>query len=94
MPELPEVDVVTRSLKKTIKNLKIIKIVVNNRNLRFKIPKNFKNILKNKIIKNIKRKSKYIVLDLGKLLFRKFQLKYLLMSREDMIFFLYHILIL
>ena len=64
MPELPEVEVVTRSLKKTIKNLKIIKIEVNNRNLRFKIPKNFKNILKNKIIKNIKRKSKYIVFDL------------------------------
>ena len=64
MPELPEVEVVTRSLKKTIKNLKIIKIVVNNRNLRFKLPKNFKKVLKNKIIKNIKRKSKYIVFDL------------------------------
>ena len=65
MPELPEVEVVTRSLKKTIKNLKIIKITVNNRNLRFKLPKNFKDVLKNKIIKNIKRKSKYIVFDLG-----------------------------
>ena len=65
MPELPEVEVVTRSLKKSIKNRKIIKITVNNRNLRFKLPKNFKNVLKNKIIKNIKRKSKYIVLDLG-----------------------------
>ena len=66
MPELPEVEVVTRSLKKSIKNLKIIKITVNNRNLRFKLPRNFENILKNKIVKNIKRKSKYIVLDLGK----------------------------
>ena len=65
MPELPEVEVVTRSLKKSIKNLKIIKITVNNRNLRFKLPRNFENILKNKIVKNIKRKSKYIVLDLG-----------------------------
>ena len=62
MPELPEVEVVTRSLKKTIKNLKIIKITVNNRNLRFKLPRNFENILKNKIVKNIKRKSKYIYL--------------------------------
>ena len=61
MPELPEVEVVTRSLKKSIKNLKIIKITVNNRNLRFKLPRNFENILKNKIVKNIKRKSKYIV---------------------------------
>ena len=65
MPELPEVEVVTRSLKKSIKNLKIIKITVNNRNLRFKLPRDFENVLKNKIVKNIKRKSKYIVLDLG-----------------------------
>ena len=65
MPELPEVEVVTRSLKKSIKNLKIINITVNNRNLRFKLPRNFENILKHKIVKNIKRKSKYIVLDLG-----------------------------
>jgi len=63
MPELPEVEVVTRSLKKTIKNQKIIKITVNNRNLRFKLEKNFEQILKNKIIRNIERKSKYIVFD-------------------------------
>ncbi len=63
MPELPEVEVVTRSLKKTIKNQKIIKITVNNRNLRFKLEKNFEHILKNKIIRNIERKSKYIVFD-------------------------------
>ena len=65
MPELPEVEVVTRSLKRTIKNLKIIKITVNNRNLRFKLPKDFESILKNKIIKNIQRKSKYIIFDFG-----------------------------
>ena len=46
MPELPEVEVVTRSLKKSIKNSKIIKITVNNRNLRFKLPKNFEHVLK------------------------------------------------
>ncbi len=65
MPELPEVEVVTRSLKKTIKNRKIIKITFNNRNLRFKLPKNFESILKNKIVKNITRKSKYIIFDFG-----------------------------
>ena len=63
MPELPEVEVVARSLKKTIKNHKIIKITVNNRNLRFKLPQNFEYVLKNKIVKNIKRKSKYIIFD-------------------------------
>ena len=65
MPELPEVEVVTRSLKRTIKNQKIIKITVNNRNLRFRLEKNFEHILKNKIIKKIERKSKYIVFDFG-----------------------------
>ena len=65
MPELPEVEVVTRSLKKAIKNRKIIKITVNNRNLRFKLPRNFESILKNKIVKNITRKSKYIIFDFG-----------------------------
>tara|TARA_A100001011_G_scaffold47789_1_gene45221 strand:- start:132 stop:986 length:855 start_codon:yes stop_codon:yes gene_type:complete len=63
MPELPEVEVVTRSLKKTVKNHKIIKITVNNRNLRFKLPENFEYVLKNKIVKNIERKSKYIIFD-------------------------------
>ena len=63
MPELPEVEVVTRSLRKTIKNHRIIKITVNNRNLRFKLPENFEHVLKNKIVKNIKRKSKYIIFD-------------------------------
>ena len=66
MPELPEVEVVTRSLKKTIKNRKIIKIIVNNRNLRFKVPESFESILKNKIVKNVTRKSKYIIFDFGK----------------------------
>ena len=63
MPELPEVEVVTRSLKRRIRNHKIINITVNNRNLRFKLQKNFEYVLKNKIVKNIKRKSKYIIFD-------------------------------
>ena len=53
MPELPEVEVVTRSLQKTNKNHKIIKITVNNRNLRFKLPHNFECVLKNKIVTKI-----------------------------------------
>ena len=65
MPELPEVEVVTRSLKKAIINRKIIKIIVNNRNLRFKLPNNFESVLKNKVVKNISRKSKYIIFDFG-----------------------------
>ena len=41
MPELPEVEVVRRSLNKKIKQKRIKNVIVTNRNLRFKIPLNF-----------------------------------------------------
>ena len=65
MPELPEIEIVKQSLYKNIKFKKIKKIIVKNRNLRFKLPSNFKNILKYKKVKNISRFSKYIIIDLG-----------------------------
>ena len=52
MPELPEVEVVKQSLDRKIKFQKINKVVVRNRNLRFRIPKNFEFFLK--IKKSIK----------------------------------------
>ena len=64
MPELPEVEIVKQSLDKNIKFEKIKKVVVRNRSLRFKIPKNFEIVLKNKIISKISRKSKYLILHL------------------------------
>ena len=52
MPELPEVEIVKQSLNKSIKGKIIKDILIKNRNLRFKIAKNFeKNILKKKITK-------------------------------------------
>ena len=65
MPELPEIEIVKQSLDKNIKFEKIKKVVVRNRSLRFKIPKNFEIVLKNKIINKISRKSKYLILHLG-----------------------------
>ena len=45
MPELPEVEIVKQSLNKSITGKIIKDILIKNRNLRFKIPKNFeKNI--------------------------------------------------
>ena len=41
MPELPEVEVVKLSLKNSIQSKKINKVIVFNRNLRFKIHKKF-----------------------------------------------------
>ena len=50
MPELPEVEVIKQSLDKKIKFQKINKVLVRNRNLRFKVSKNFKKFLMNKTI--------------------------------------------
>tara|TARA_B100000579_G_scaffold436961_1_gene464633 strand:- start:358 stop:1224 length:867 start_codon:yes stop_codon:yes gene_type:complete len=66
MPELPEVEIVKRSLKNKLNYKKIKKVIINNRNLRFKIEKNFEIFLKGKSITNISRISKYIILTLDK----------------------------
>ncbi len=64
MPELPEVEIVRRSLKKNVIGKKINKILVRNRNLRFKLKPSFEKILLNTYILNIKRFSKYIIIEL------------------------------
>ena len=46
MPELPEVEIVKRSLQKSVYLRKILKVKVNNRNLRYKVDKNFEKKLK------------------------------------------------
>ena len=64
MPELPEVEIVKQSLINSIKYKKIQEVVVRNRNLRFKVARNFEKILKNKFITDVSRVSKYIVIHL------------------------------
>ncbi|MDC1154846.1 bifunctional DNA-formamidopyrimidine glycosylase/DNA-(apurinic or apyrimidinic site) lyase [Candidatus Pelagibacter sp.] len=65
MPELPEVEIIRQSLNKKIKQKKVKKVVVRNRNLRFKIPFSFKKTLENQKILEVKRFSKYIILHLS-----------------------------
>ncbi len=62
MPELPEVEIVRKSLNKKISGKIINDVRVKNRNLRLKIPKNFETNLKRKKIKKIGRFSKYIII--------------------------------
>ena len=64
MPELPEVEIVKRSLKNKINHKKIKKIIITNRNLRFKLEKNFENLLEGRSITSVSRFSKYIILTL------------------------------
>jgi len=61
MPELPEVEILKKSLNKNIKLAKITKIKINNRNLRYKVPANLNKILTGQIIKNISRVAKYLI---------------------------------
>ena len=63
MPELPEVEIVKQSLNQKIKQKKIKKIIIRNRNLRFHIPLEFEKSLENKIIKKISRFAKYLILN-------------------------------
>jgi formamidopyrimidine-DNA glycosylase len=63
MPELPEVEIVKQSLAKKIQQKKIKKVIIKNRNLRFKIPLKFEEILQNKIVKKVSRFSKYLILN-------------------------------
>ena len=65
MPELPEVEIVRQSLNKKIKQKKVKKVIVRNRNLRFKIPLNFSNYFENKKIIKVERFSKYLILYLS-----------------------------
>ncbi len=65
MPELPEVEVIRRSLSKKIYQKKVKKVIVRNRNLRFKIPRDFVNFLVNQKIFRVDRFSKYLILSLS-----------------------------
>ena len=62
MPELPEVEIVRQSLNKKIKQKRVKKVIIRNRNLRFLIPSNFKSYIKNKKIIKVDRFSKYLII--------------------------------
>ena len=67
MPELPEVEIIVRGLRKSIMGLKIIEFKILNKHLRFDTPKEMELLYKNKVIKHIFRIGKYgIILLNGK----------------------------
>ena len=62
MTELPEVEVTRRTLLKFIEKKVIKNIKINNPNLRFKIPPNFKKNVNNQKVIKVLRRSKYILI--------------------------------
>ncbi len=65
MPELPEVEVVKKSLKKTIYDLRIKNIEIPNKFLRYKInEKLMKKMISSKVL-SVSRRSKYLLINLN-----------------------------
>lgn len=65
MPELPEVEIAVRTLKKKIIHKQITNVIIKNPKLRYKINPIIKLKIKNKKIIQIKRRSKYILISLS-----------------------------
>lgn len=63
MPELPEVETTMRGITPYIRNKTIINVIVRQYNLRWPIPSNIGQILKDKRFIKIKRRAKYILLE-------------------------------
>ena len=61
MPELPEVEVVKRSLEKLIRNLTIKGVEIKEPNLRYKVKKSEIKLIIGQKISSIKRRSKYLL---------------------------------
>ena len=90
MPELPEIEIVKRSLFKMASKAKIVNIKINNRNLRYKVPNTFsKNLIGKKILR-VSRRSKYLIFHFEKkilLIHLGMSGKLLLMRNSDKIIF-------
>ncbi len=64
MPELPEVEVVRRSLNELIAGLKINKVSIYDRNLRYKISKQFKKAIQGQKVLSAIRRGKFLLIEL------------------------------
>jgi len=64
MPELPEVETIKNAIQKSLKNAKILDVVVYNPNLRQKVPTDFPSQIINQKIIGYQRIAKYILIHL------------------------------
>jgi len=86
MPELPEIEIVKRSLFKMVNKAKIVNVKINNKNLRYKIPDTLPKKLINEKILKISRRSKYLIFHFkNKLLLVHFGMsgKFLIVRNKD-----------
>ena len=64
MPELPEVETTLRAIEK-FQSLKIHEVKIYNRNLRWKISKDFESLTIGQTVENLKRRAKYLIFHLS-----------------------------
>ena len=65
MPELPEVETIMRGISPFLEGATIKKIKLNRADLRWPFPENFASRVKKAKVLNLKRRSKYILIDLS-----------------------------
>ena len=65
MPELPEVETARRGLAPHLTGKNIADVVIRNASLRWPIPKNLPGLLRGLIIRSLKRRAKYLLVDCG-----------------------------
>ncbi len=64
MPELPEVETIKTAIERSIGSSNIVKVSVNNKNLREKIPEDFADKVEGARITGYQRRAKYIIITL------------------------------
>lgn len=64
MPELPEVETIKTAIERSIGSSNIVKVSVNNKNLREKIPEDFADKVEGAKITGYQRRAKYIIITL------------------------------
>ncbi len=64
MPELPEVETTRRGLLKAVKDQRIAQVKIHRHDLRMPIPKNLAKALKGRRIVDVRRRAKYLLIDL------------------------------
>jgi formamidopyrimidine-DNA glycosylase len=71
MPELPEVETTLRGIKPHVLRKRVIDVIIRHPRLRWPIPADLKSHIEGKVVRNIKRRGKYLLLrfDTGTLIF-------------------------
>ncbi len=65
MPELPEVEITRRGIAPAITGKTVTAVIVRNPRLRWPVPRRLAALLEGKIVRQVLRRAKYLLLDLG-----------------------------